>query len=239
MLGSLLKGFKIFANKKTILIIVLFLASMLGLNYLINYIANTIYLETSFSQIPIFLTNYYGYELLLFILGFFFLFALSNYVSYLIAHTVLHSKKNIYEDISKVLIYSLFTSVIFLFIYLLAYLILLNPGIISIILLIILAIMSFVISLVIGLAVLFLPVSKTTKESLERSWLFLKKKFWLLFALLILLGIINFIFSFIFEYLNILLLSGSIYGELILQSVANTILTMYTVAVFAYFMKKK
>ncbi len=239
MLECLGKGFKIFANKKTIAIIVLFLISFFGMNYLVNYIIDTFYFSASLQVLPIYIINYYSYTLIWLVLGFFFVFFLGNYVSYLIAHAILKSKRNVYKDISKVFVYSFFVSLIFVLFYFLLYLITIKPGIISIILLIILAIVSMVISLITSLTILFLAVSKTIREAFDRAWLFLKKKFWLLIVLMILLGIITIIISFGLEYASVLWLSQSPYVELILQSVSNTIITMYCIAVIACFIKKK
>jgi len=239
MLECLLKGFKVFANKKTIAIVILFLISFLGLNYLVNYIIDTFTFSETIVSLPMYIIGYYGISLLWLILGLFAVFFVSNYVSYLIAHLVFKSKRKPLDDLTKVLGYTFFMSIIFSFMYFIMYLLLLSPGIISIILMIIFAIITIVITLIAGLAILLLPVSKTLKESFDRAWLFLKKKFWLLVALMILLGIITLIISFILEYASILWLSNSAYAELILQSVAGTIITMYSIAVIACFIKKK
>ena len=241
MLESLIKGFKIFVSKKTLLIIVLFLISMFGVNYIGNYIVDTITFSPSISEYPTFLFNYYGYTLLFIVLGYFVAFFISNYVTYLIAHTMLKSKKNYKKAIANVFVYTLFLSVVFLFFIFFIYLIALifKFGFVFIILLLIIAISAFVVSLVSGLAIIFLPVSKTLNESFERAWLFLKKKFWGLVLLVLLLAVINFVISYALTYLIYLAFSKSYYLELILESVLSIILTMYSFAVIASYIKKK
>ena len=241
MLDCLIKGFKIFASKKTLLIIVLFLISMFGINYLSNYILDTLVYPASILELPNFLFNYYGYILLFIVLGYFVAFLINNYVTYLISHTILKSKKNYKKEMSKVFVYSLFLSMILLLFFFFIYLdiTVFKFGFISIILLFIIAISALIVSLVAELAIIFLPVSKTLNESFERAWLFLKKKFWALVLLTIILGIINILISYSFTYLITLAFTNSAYLELIIQSVLNTILTMYTIAVFAYYIKKK
>lgn len=241
MFDCLLKGFKIFASKKTVIIIILFLISMFGINYISNYIIDTIIYPSSLSELPTFLFNYYGYVLLFIVLGYFFAFLISNYVTYLISHTILKSKKDPKKAISSVFVYSLFLSAILLLFSFFIYLdfIIFKFVFISIILLFIIAISALVVSIVATLAIIFLPVSDTIKESFDRSWLFLKKKFWALLFLTLILGIINIIISYLFTYLLTLIFSNNYYLELIIQTVANTILSMYSVAVIAYFIKKK
>lgn len=241
MLDCLIKGFKIFVSKKTLLIIVLFLISMFGINYIGNYIIDTITYSPSISEFPTFLFNYYSYILFFIALGYFVGFLISNYVTYLIAHTVLKSKKSHKKAITNVFVYTLFLSIILLFFIFFIYLnfLILKFGVLFIIFLIIIAIVALVVSLVSGLAIIFLPVSKTLNEGFERAWLFLKKKFWGLVLLTLILGVINLIISYSLTYLIYFAFSKSYYLELIIQSVLNTILTMYTVAVFAYYIKKK
>lgn len=241
MFKCLFKGLKIFTSKKTLLIIILFLISMFGINYISNYVIDTITLTPSITEMPTYLFNYYSYILLFLILGYFVTFLINNYVSYLISHTMLKSKKDTKKAISVVFIYTLFMSIVFLFFFFFIYLmfVIFKFGFITILLLLILAIVAFVISLVSGLAIIFLPVSNTLKESFERAWLFLKKKFWALMLLTLILGTINIIISYSFTYLITLAFSESYYLDLILQSVLNTVLTMYTVAVFACYIKKK
>lgn len=241
MFDSLVKGFKIFFSKKTILIIVLFLISMFGMNYIGNFIIDTITISPSFSEFPAFLINYYSYILLFIIIGYFVGFLINNYVTYLVAHTMLKSKKNYKKAIGNVFVYTLFLSIVFLIFIALIYVIILifKVGFLFIIFLLIIAILAFVVSLVSGLAIIFLPVSNTLNESFKRAWLFLKKRFWSFVLLMLILGIVNFIISYALTYLVFLAFSKSFYLELILQSVLNTVLTMYSVAVLAYFIKKK
>lgn len=241
MFDSLIKGFKIFLSKKTILIIVLFLISLFGMNYIGNYVIDTVTYSPSFSEFPAFLINYYGYILLLLVVGYFVGFFISNYVTYLIAHTMLKSKKNYKKAIGSVFVYTLFLSlVIFIFITLIYLNVLIfNFGLLFIVFLSIIAISAFVVYLVSGLAIIFLPVSNTLNDSFKRAWLFLKKRFWSLVLLILILGVINIIIFYALTYLIYFAFSRSYYLELILQSVLNTVLTMYSVAVVAYYIKKK
>lgn len=239
MFDCLLKGFKIFANKKTLIIIVLILLSFFATNYISNYFIDSFEYGTSWSQLPTYIVNYYGYIIIFLILGIFATYFVSNYIYYLIAHTILKSKKKPIKDFTKVFNYTIFMSFVYFFILFLLYLCFLKINFFTIVFLIIVAIVSIVISLVSGLAIMFLPVSKTLKESFNRAWLFLKKKFWLLLVLIILLGIIISIISFAFEYTAILWLSNYLYAELVLQSITTVVLTMYSSAVIVYFLKKK
>lgn len=238
MLNNFIIGFKAFINKKTPIVIALLLFTFFGFNYISNTLLEDLVIGINLKEYPLFLINYYQFDLLWFALATIGLFFLSNIATYLISNIITKSKKDIISDIPNCLVYTILIFLIFSFLGLIGYLSLLVMGYFSIIMLIIIAIIAIVVSLVTTFGILFLPVSKDIKESLSRSWVFIKKKFWLIVLMVLILGILNLAISYLFEI---------IYGQIkdsettviILFSIINVILSTYTIAVFSSFIKKK
>jgi hypothetical protein len=104
--------------------------------------------------------------------------------------------------------------------------------------LIILGIIALVVSFITFFGILFLPVSNTIKDSLRNSWGFIKKRFWAIVLMIIILGVINILISYAFEMIYTRIKDSEIIS-LILFIFTNTIITMYTTSVFSSFIKKK
>jgi hypothetical protein len=238
MLNNLLNGFKVFVNKKTPLIVLLFAFSFFGLNYLSNVLFEELAIGISLKEYPSFLVNYYRFDLFWFILAMIGLFFLSNLGMYLIANSITKSNKKIKTDVFNCLTYTILTAIFFLFIGLIGYFSVLPSGYFSIIMLIILGIIALVVSFITFFGILFLPVSNTIKDSLRNSWGFIKKRFWAIILMIIILGIINVAISYAFEIIYTRIKDSEIIS-LILFIFTNTIITMYTTSVFSSFIKKK
>jgi len=238
MLNYFVNGLKVFINKRTPLFMAFYLLVFFGINYISNtLIDEEIILGISLKEYPSFLINYYGLDLLWVLLGIFAISIISNYLMYLISHTINKSKRNIYADIYNCIIYTLLIALFFSFLGLMLYFLILYMGWISLFLFIILIIITIVVVLITNFGILFLPVSKNIKDSLNKSWWFIRKKFWLMIVLFIIIGILSYGFVNLFNLLGLYFKSNS--AKIVLFIIINTISTMYTIAVFSSFIKKR
>lgn len=238
MFKDLVNGLRVFINKKTPLVLALLLSTFFGFNYVSNTLSEDLILGVSLKEYPSFLINYYGFELLWFLVLVFGFFFLTNYATYLISHIINKSNKKILADIPNCITYTFFVSLIFLALGIIGYLSMLYLGAFAIVLLVIIGILALVISLETTFGLIFLAVSKNIKESLSRAWVFLKQKFWILLLLIIILGIINFMISYFFE-LILYKYQDSETIALILYASINVIISAYMTGVFSSFIKKR
>lgn len=237
MLNNFVKGLKVFLNKKIIFISLLFIITIFCFNYISNTIAESLVVGVNLQQYPSFLINYYGLDLLWLLLGVIALMFIGNYATYLISHLINNSKKDIFKDIKSCFIYTLIICLFFSCLTILIYFSIININLFTIVLLIVITILAIILSLITNFAILFLPVTKTIKESFKNSWGFIKKKFWLIIVMLILLGLINVTVSYFFDMFIKKISNENI--KVILFILVNLILTIYTTAVLSSFIKKK
>ncbi|GEM_PF-999800 len=200
MLVSIIKGLNVF-RKKFILPVILFTAiyiiAFFTSDYLLNLLANAIDfssldLLTTMSIAPIFfhIMELFGFYLVLLVFLFFILFSINNYIVYIII-SIISNKKNI-KNTAIVFRYCLVFFLILCCFGFLYSLLLLKITTIAIIFLILLTLLLFIVLYVFFLALFFMGSENdlSLKKGLQKAWLFLKKKFWLITIFIILLAII-------------------------------------------------
>lgn len=237
MFRDLKNGLKALKNKKTPLVIILFLVVFLISNFLSNILMEDLVLGISLKEYPSFLINYYGFDLIWFLLLFFFVFFISNYVIFLVSHIVNNSKKRITEEIPNCFRFTILISLIYFILFSIYYFSFLYLGVFSIIIVLIVGIVSLVISIYTMFGLMFLAVSKNIKESLRNAWFLLKKKFWSFIFLIIVVAIINFILS--ASFLSLLDKHPDMIFLTVIFYVLTILFSIYSLGVFSSFIKKR
>lgn len=234
MFKNLKNALNVFKNKKIIIVLMLILISFFGFNFITNTIVDEFVLGVSFKEFPSFAINYYGFSLIwMLLLCFLFLFTF-NYSNYLISHTINESKKKIISDISNCFMFTLLFSLVLLTFGIFYYLSIVYLGAFSIFGILLLQIISFVVMLVLMFGILFLAVSSNINESLKRSWIFIQKKFWKIILLVVVIGLIYWGWTYLFD----LLIAKYMNLEIIIYPITSTILITYIISVFSSLIKK-
>jgi len=199
MITSLVYGIDFFKRKMILpvfLFTIMWIISYFTYDYLINIVATFDFMVleslaiTGLLSLMLYIIEFLGYRTILFIVMFFLIFFINNYIVYLICSAISHTNNS--KNLKIVFNYSLVAFLIFVGFGLLYVLLLFKITAITIILMILLTILLIVTAYIFYLTIFIMASEEdlVLYDGLTKAWYFLKRKFWLFTFFLIFLFII-------------------------------------------------